>query len=149
MPTGVVPVPDISTKARFKSFAVEADEHLLGVGRYVERNALRARLVKRAEDWPWGSLWQRRRAQVEDRPQLATGPVPLPADWSQWVNAPQTAAEEAAIRRCLRRGQPFGTAAWLEKTAKSFGLQSTQRRPGRPPRASHAEQLLLFEENGS
>jgi putative transposase len=110
---------------------------------------LRAGLVKRAEDWPWGSLWQRRRDQVEDRPELATGAVSLPADWSEWVNAPQTAADEAAILRCVRRGQPFGTAAWLEKTAKSFGLQSTQRRPGRPPPGSHPQQLPLFEDNGS
>jgi hypothetical protein len=29
---------------------VATDEHLLSVGRYVERNALRAGLVKRAED---------------------------------------------------------------------------------------------------
>jgi hypothetical protein len=65
-------------------------------------------------------------------PELATGPVPLPDDWSEWMKAPQTAADEAALRRCLRRGQPFGTAAWLEKTAKSFGLQSTQRRPRAP-----------------
>jgi REP element-mobilizing transposase RayT len=36
---------------RFKSFPIEADDHLYTVLRYVERNALRANLVKRAEDW--------------------------------------------------------------------------------------------------
>lgn len=35
---------------RFKSFPVCEDEHLLTVGRYVERNALRAGLVSRAEE---------------------------------------------------------------------------------------------------
>jgi putative transposase len=136
-------------QGRFKSFAVEADEHLLTVGRYVERNALRVDLVKRAEDWRWGSFWQRLHNDDEDRPLLSAGPVALPANWTEWVNTPQTNAEEAAIRRCGRRGQPFGTAEWVEKTVKSFGLQSTQRPPGRPLRPSQPGQLLLFEGNGS
>ena len=132
-----------------KSFAVETDEHLLTVGRYVERNALRAGLVERAEDWPWGSLWQRLREDVPDRPKLTAGPLRLPTSWTDRVNAPQTSVEEEAIRRCARRGQPLGSAAWVDKTVKSFGLQSTQRPPGRPPRASAPGQLLLFEDNGS
>jgi putative transposase len=43
-------------QGRFKSFPIQPDDHLYTVLRYVERNALRARLVKRAEDWRWSSL---------------------------------------------------------------------------------------------
>ncbi len=136
-------------QGRFKSFAVEADDHLLALCRYVERNALRAGLVKRAEEWPWGSLWQRLRGEVEDRPELSAGPVPFRDDWVEWVNAPQTMAEEESIRRCARRGQPFGSAAWAEGMVKHFRLQSTVRKSGRPRKPSPAGQLLLFEENGS
>ena len=47
-------------QGRFKALVVQQDHHLLTVMRYVERNALRARLVERAEDWEWGSLaWRR------------------------------------------------------------------------------------------
>ena len=46
-------------QGRFKSFPIEEDRHYLTVCRYVERNALRAGLVNRAEDWRWGSLWHR------------------------------------------------------------------------------------------
>jgi len=49
---------------RFKSFPVQNDEHLLTVARYVERNAVGAGLVERAEFWPYGSL--RARMQAED-----------------------------------------------------------------------------------
>jgi putative transposase len=52
-------------QGRFKSFAVEANDHFLTVCRYVERNALRAGLVSRAEEWRWGSLWRRRRSAPE------------------------------------------------------------------------------------
>jgi len=102
-------------QGRFKSFVAQADEHLLTLGRYVERNAARARLVARAEDWQWRSLHQRQGTAVEKRPPLAAGPVPLPPDWTGWVNTPQTAAEEAALRRCLRRGEPFGTEDWVRR----------------------------------
>ncbi|MDZ4782996.1 MAG: transposase, partial [Planctomycetia bacterium] len=43
-------------QGRYKSFPVETDEHYYQVARYVERNALRANLAARAEDWRWGSL---------------------------------------------------------------------------------------------
>src|SRR6476620_1726490 len=36
----------------YKSFPVEEDEHFYSVCRYVERNPLRAKLVRRAADWP-------------------------------------------------------------------------------------------------
>lgn len=41
---------------RYKSFPVQDDEHFLVACRSVERNAFRAGLVTRAEDWRWGSL---------------------------------------------------------------------------------------------
>ena len=40
-------------QGRYKSFPVEKDEHFLAVARYVERIALRANLVLRAEEWRW------------------------------------------------------------------------------------------------
>jgi putative transposase len=60
----------------FKCFAIEQDEHFLSLGRYVERNALRANLVARAQDWRWCSLW--RRELLGDR--QADGPVL--SEWS-------------------------------------------------------------------
>ncbi len=39
-----------------RPFAVQDGDHLVTVLRYVERNALRAELVSRAEDWKWSRL---------------------------------------------------------------------------------------------
>ncbi len=58
-------------QGRFKSFPVEADEHFYTVARYVERNAARAKLVRRAEDWPWGSLYRWLRGSADDQRLLA------------------------------------------------------------------------------
>src|SRR6516162_7022302 len=72
-------------QGRFKSFPVEEDDHLLAACRYVERNALRAGLVARAEAWPWGSL-QQRLAGTPEPLLLDPGPIALPADWKAYVN---------------------------------------------------------------
>lgn len=71
-------------QGRFKSFPVQDDVHFLTVGRYVEANALRAGLVKRAEDWPWGGLRVRREAGRRLR--LSPWPVDRPRDWTARVN---------------------------------------------------------------
>jgi putative transposase len=119
-------------QGRFKSFPVEEDEHLLTLLRYVERNALRANLVARAEDWRWGSLWRRQQKEVTMPIELHTWPLVQPQNWLEWVNAPQTEAELAEVRRSVERGCPYGSLAWCERTARALGLDATMRPPGRP-----------------
>ena len=119
-------------QGRFKSFPVQEDEHYFSVARYVERNALRANLCRRAEDWPWGSLHRWLRNSAEDRRLLASWPLPRKASWVGHVNASQSEAELAALRRSVQRGSPYGEESWLATTADRLGLASTLRPQGRP-----------------
>jgi putative transposase len=123
-------------QGRFKAFPVAADEHLLSVLRYVERNPLRAHLVRRAEAWRWSSLWQRAQPGARLHRHLAAWPLPVPADWVERVNSAQTAVELAAVQRSVRRGTPFGSAAWQQRTAQQLGLEFTLRQRGRPKKAN-------------
>ena len=41
-------------QGRFKSPVIQDDDHLLAVLRYIEANPLRANMVERAVDYPWG-----------------------------------------------------------------------------------------------
>ncbi len=125
-------------QGRFKSFPVQDDEHFLTACRYVERNALRANLVKRAEDWPWGSLWHRRKRNDYGKSVLSEWPVPCPRQWRQHVNQPQTDAEMATLRRSVNRGAPFGDSDWTKRIVKRLGLEVTIRPQGRPKLASDA-----------
>ena len=120
-------------QGRFKAFPIEEDEHLLTVLRYVERNALRAEFVRRAEKWRWSSLWAWQAESVP--PYLDAGPVPRPARWVEYVNTPLTDAELARLRRSVERGTPFGGAEWMERTAKRLGLEASVRPRGRPRKA--------------
>jgi putative transposase len=117
---------------RFKAFPVAEDEHLLNVLRYVERNPLRAGLVRRAEDWPWSSLACRLAEGELALRRLHAGPVALPKDWLQLVNQPQTEAELEALRRSVARGRPYGSDRWVQAVVQRLGLQSTIRPRGRP-----------------
>ena len=56
----------------------------------MERNALRANLVARAEDWRWSSLPKRSPAERGEAPDAA--PVALPKNWASFVNRPETEA---------------------------------------------------------
>lgn len=42
-------------QGRFKAILVEKDSYLLELARYVVLNPLRARMVRRLENWPWSS----------------------------------------------------------------------------------------------
>lgn len=94
-------------KGRYRSFPIGPDEHFFNVMRYVERNALTAHLVPRAEAWKWSSLWRRfhggHRANL-----LYDWLEELPRNWVQLVNMPLTDAELAAVRTCIRTGAPYG-----------------------------------------
>ena len=119
-------------QGRFKSFPVSSDEYFFQVVRYAERNALRAGLVRQAQQWRWSSLWRRESGTPEQRQILAEWPLPAPSRWVQLVNEVQTEAELEALRRCVNRGQPFGPESWVERCVRKLGLESTIRPRGRP-----------------
>jgi putative transposase len=123
-------------QGRFKSFPIQQDEHLWTVARYVERNPLRANLVRQAESWRWGSLFRWLRNWKEDRQLLAAWPLPRKSGWADYVNAPQTEAELLVLRRCIDRGTPFGDQAWTSRTVDRLDLESTLRPRGRPKKGS-------------
>lgn len=126
-------------QGRFKSFPIQEDDHFLRVCRYVERNALRAGLVARAEEWRWGSLAQRRPTAAAEFLTFRTNwPVPAPRNWTALVNRAETDAELETLRQSVRRGAPFGDAAWQRRIASALGLESSLRPRGRPRKVLQA-----------
>ena len=117
---------------RGERFTLEKEEsrHLLTVLRYVERNPLRARLIRCVDGWPWSSL-----ALIgqSERPDWhSEGPVARGRNWLAHVAEPQTDIELLALRRSAHRGCPFGSERWQKRTVTALGLQSTLRPRGRP-----------------
>jgi putative transposase len=124
-------------QGRYKSFVVQEDRHFLVLCRYVERNALRAKLVRRAEDWPWCSAGIPARQDAMPRAlwsMLAEWPVACPPRWLALLNEPQGEKEQQRVRVSIVRNRPLGQPGWVERTASRLGLSHTLRPPGRPRR---------------
>lgn len=99
-------------QGRYKSFALQglregsqprraewAGDSLWLVLRYVERNALRAGLVVRAESWRWSSAYWW--AHPSGASPIAIALPERPANWLEVVNTPLTDSELAAARRSV------------------------------------------------
>jgi putative transposase len=96
---------------------------------YVERNALRAEHVSRAEDWKRSSLPGRGRGD----PLLWKGEEPARDErWLERVNEPLSAGDLQRLRHSVSRGRPYGQDAWARGTAIRLGLDSCLRPQGRP-----------------
>jgi len=91
---------------RFDSQSVDAPGSLVRICRHVERHALTAGLVRRAQDWPWGSLADRRR----DEPAMPlSGSSFLVSDtWLDHVNAVAIDTEQL---HCGDASEPPGFGA--------------------------------------
>ena len=118
--------------SRYKSFPVQSDDHLYTVLRYVERNAVRAELVQRAEDWRWSSAWRRKYGKPKTKALLSRWPIDHPRQWLRHVNQPLTETEITAVRSSVARGTPFGGKIWQKNSAIRLGITSTLRPRGRP-----------------
>lgn len=136
-------------QGRFKSFPIEQDEHLLTVLRYVERNAVRPTLVKRAQDWRWGSCFVRQDRSHSLRSLLAPWPIDRPRSWVELVNTPQTAAEVKRMREHIERNRPYGDASWTKATAAALKVEHSLRPRGRPVGWRKAPKKTGDEINGS
>lgn len=119
-------------QGRYKSFIIEKDQHLLTVIRYVERNAKRANLVKKAEQWRWSSVWRREYGTSKHLKILSSWPTQVPKNYVQILNAPLTTAEEEVLERAEEKSIPYGRDTWVQRVTKKYGIEQVLRGVGRP-----------------
>ena len=119
-------------QGRYKSFICDKDVHFHTLVRYVERNAKKANLVKRAEHWRWSSIWRRIQGTPAQQILLAPWPSLAPKNYLDILNTPQSKAEEDALERSIDKNIPFGTDVWQHAMVKKHGLEQTMRDVGRP-----------------
>lgn len=113
-------------QGRFKSFIIQEDQHFLQVCRYVERNALRAGLVQRAEDWRWSSLFRKNKIPI------SKWPIEKPENYLEFVNSLVTNKELELVRKSIVKGVPLGDDVWKSKVILENNLEITTRQVGRP-----------------
>jgi len=118
---------------RYYSTVLDED-HLWTAIRYVEQNPVRARMVKRPEDYPWSSAAAR--CGLRTDPLLAqdfpvNGLIP---DWSAWLREPTVDSREDAVRRHTSTGRPCGSSRFVSEVEARLGRDLAPRRRGPKPK---------------
>jgi putative transposase len=123
-------------QGRFFSSALD-DEYLWAAIRYVERNPVRAKLVRKAENYPWSSAaahcglradpvltdstsWRRRFDGI--------------GNWSAWLAEGDEPVKLDILRRNADKGLPCGGAKFIHKLERISGRLLRYRPIGRPTR---------------
>ena len=123
-------------QGRYKSFLVEKNRYLWALLAYVERNALRAKLVKSIQDWKWSSYYKRSHGTALQKKLLATDSIAWPDGYEKSLALTEEKEELEAIRNSINRGKPYGSDGWTSKVLKKFSLEITERKRGRPKKGS-------------
>jgi putative transposase len=126
-------------QGRYKSFLIEKSNYLNAVIRYIERNPLRAKLVKKGDAWKWSSLYRRIHGTPQQQRIFASLPPDVPTNLDKylvWITEPQTQTELESLRQSVNKCQPYGSDHWKITMTEQFKLQSTMRSRGRPKNGS-------------
>ena len=120
-------------------FSSPLDEaYLWAAVRYVERNPVRAGIVRRAENYRWSSAsahcgnnsdsllnlessWSKQFAVIDD--------------WSAWLAEGDEAEEIQILRQNIDKGLPCGDESFVRRLGKIVGRGLEYRPQGRPRRA--------------
>lgn len=117
-------------QGRFYSCPLD-DRHALAAVRYVERNPVRARLVRKAESYAWSSAAAH--AGLCRDPLLGRKPPGAKEirDWSAWLRKREDTTDTELLRRCTRTGRPLGDERFVDRLERLSGRALRPRRPGR------------------
>jgi len=121
-------------QSRFGS-AVMDEEHLMAAARYIALNPVRAKLVARAQDWPWSSA----RAHLEGRDDglARVGPwlERLNGRFADLLETNEAPERVTALRAAEGIGRPLGSESFLIRLAALTGRDPRPGKPGRKPKA--------------
>ncbi|MFN7966236.1 MAG: transposase [Acidobacteriota bacterium] len=119
---------------RFRSSLLD-EQYLWDAVRYVENNPVRAKLVERAELYPWSSAAAHSFGKHDA---LLSNARPFPGhvpDWSAWLAEPIPTELIDTIRRNTRTGRPTIDDALTAELERVVGRRLRPQRPGRKPKS--------------
>jgi putative transposase len=134
-------------QSRFSSAAMDED-HLIAAVRYVSLNPVRARLVARADDWPWSSV----RAHLAGADDGLASVRPVLDRVERFADLLRTDADDPAFRTLRASegsGRPIGNAEFIADLERRLGRPIAKRAAGRKPKVEAAEQFDLLKSRES
>jgi putative transposase len=114
------------------------EQHLIAAVRYVSVNPVRARLVARAEEWPWSSV----RAHLAGKDDALVTVEPILSqvvDFTALLGSDADAPSFQALREAEGIGRPLGNAEFIAGLERILGRPIARRAPGRKPKTRDDE----------
>lgn len=119
-------------ESRYHSCIVDKERYLWAVARYIEKNPLRAKMVKRVEDYPYSSA----KAHVVGVTDEVLGEELFQEgqrkDYIEFIRASIPEEETKSIRYRTRTGRLFGSKEFTKKMEKRLERRFILKPPGRP-----------------
>lgn len=119
-------------ECRFHSSVIDKDAYLMSVCRYIERNPVRAKIVKTPVEYKWSS------ARVNTLNEESSLVEPI---WKSYINREsyckflnETEREDEVelVRKSTFNGKPLGTKEFLNKIEASLNISLKTKLRGRP-----------------
>ena len=127
-------------QGRFISYPLD-EKYLYAAVRYVERNPVRAGLVKRAEDYPWSSA----KAHVYGEKDILLSDNFMLSeikDWSSYLSEGDENIDKNLFKKHGRTGRPLGDDRFLTKLEEITGRVLKKKKPGR--RGNSGDTILNY-----
>ena len=116
-------------QGRFITYPLD-EAYLFSGVRYVERNPVRANIVKKAEDYPWSSAY----AHVHGEGHPLLSPCPLEKrirDWSAYLGQEDEIEEVKKFIEHEHTGRPLGSSDFVKRLEELTGRILSPKRRGR------------------
>lgn len=105
--------------------------------RYVEKNPVRARMVRKAENYRWssaGAHCQKTASDLLTKKPVWKRKLDSIEDWSDWLAEDEDSEALKILRRNADKGLPCGSEGFIEKLERKAGRLLAYRAIGRPKR---------------
>jgi len=121
-------------QGRFFSSAMD-EVYTLACARYVERNPVRAKIVKKPCQYDWSSA--KAHCEIGQPDKLGVNKLFNYIEeeqkiWRDFIETPDSAGEMKIIRDSTRNGRPVGTNSFVGKLEANLGRFLKQKSKGRP-----------------
>ena len=117
-------------QGRYRSYVMD-EAHTLAAARYIERNPVGARMVRRAEDYKWSSV----HAHIKGKSDGLVKVEPLlnlVSDWARFLQADSMPDDKSIFVKHEASGWPLGADTFLCSVQKLTGRVCVPNKRGRP-----------------
>jgi len=128
-------------QGRFFSSALD-ESYLWAAIRYVERNPVRAKMLRKAERYPWSSAAAHcgiKTDKVLTKKATWWNKFNQITDWSAWLAEGEEPDKLTLLRRNIEKGLPSGSEQFVKKLEALSGKELRFRPQGRPKKSEYGK----------